>query len=655
MTERTNARPTAVWSAADSLRRIATVDRHGPRLGSVPVLSPELPADAVRLDRERAAGRVRGPWHGVPYTIKDSFAARGLPVAAGSPAFAQLVADRDAVVVARLRAAGALLVGRTAMPPMAIGGGQAGLYGRVRSPYNPEYLAAAWHSGSSIGSAVSVAAGIAEFGIGEETVSSGRSPASNNGLVAYTPSWGVVPSAGNWPLHPYRDVVVPHTRTVADQRRLLSVLAGPDDRDVWQRQRALDMSTAHRVAAALRDGTGERVSLAGRRLGVPRLYVGEPYADVVPVALRPSIAELWSATCTALTEAGAELVAVDFPLVEAYEGRSARHRDLTAAGYLPAEWTAFELGPLMTWAWQSFLDDYTDSGLRLADISPYAVRPDPPFAVDAIENGRLHPGRDVFDFAAILRSAPPAPEVVSAQVEQAMTGLAAGRRDRYERWLDELGLDGLVFPANSDIGPYDCDVNPSSARLAWADGAVFSTTNHVLRRFGIPSVTVPMGLTADLGMPVGLTLCGRAYDDVRLLDLAEQIEAVLPPRPAAPLPPTAPLPSTAVTPPAGEVVAAAADPNVGAAADLKVDARVRADGAVDVRIRTGLPSGTTGIVELAGLRLVVPAGDHQLDVVLDRALRAEGAVDVLVVLSVVDTAGQLTGVAFAEAPFTRPL
>jgi amidase len=102
--------------------------------------------------------------------------------------------------------------------------------------------------------------------------------------------------------------------------------------------------------------------------------------------------------------------------------------------------------------------------------------------------------------------------------------------------MRETGLDLLAFPANSDIGPWNADTDPVAARLAWADGCVFSSTNHVVRRVGIPTVTLPMGLMDDTAMPVGLTLAGRARDDVRLLGIAAAVEAVLPPRPEAPLP-----------------------------------------------------------------------------------------------------------------------
>ena len=165
-----------------------------------------------------------GTLDGIPYTAKDSYLAEGLTAAAGSPAFEHLVAQRDAFTIERLRGAGAVLLGLTNMPPMANGGMQRGVYGRAESPYNAEYLTAAFGSGSSNGSGTATAASFAAFGLGEETWSSGRAPASNNALCAYTPSRGVISVRGNWPLVPTMDVVVPHTRTMADLLVVLDVI-----------------------------------------------------------------------------------------------------------------------------------------------------------------------------------------------------------------------------------------------------------------------------------------------------------------------------------------------------------------------------------------------------------------------------------------------
>lgn len=178
---------------------------------------------------------------------------KGLTAAAGSPAFEHLVAQRDAFTIERLRAGGAVLIGLTNMPPMANGGMQRGVYGRAESPYNGDFLTAAFGSGSSNGSGTATAASFAAFGLGEETWSSGRSPASNNALCAYTPSRGVISVRGNWPLVPTMDVVVPHTRSMADMFEVLDVIVADDAEtrgDFWRMQSWVEIPAASTVRPA---------------------------------------------------------------------------------------------------------------------------------------------------------------------------------------------------------------------------------------------------------------------------------------------------------------------------------------------------------------------------------------------------------------------
>lgn len=662
---------TALALAQHALRRTARLDRDGPRLGAIAVLDPRLLERAAASDAARAAASDAGagpcgPLHGIPFTVKDSFAVTGLTVAAGSPAFAHTVARRDAVVVERLFAAGAVLVGTTNMPPMAIGGGQPGLHGRTRSPYSPEWLAAAWHSGSSIGSAVAVAADLCSFGIGEETVSSGRSPASNNALVAYTPSWGVVPSVGNWPLHPYRDVVVPHTRSTADLREVLAVIAGPDARDVWHRQTTVDVSAAEPVAARFREHHRHDTDapLAGLVVGVPTLYVpggpvspGGPEDGPPPIPLRPSIRARWEVVEQALTAAGARIVRVRFPLVEAFEGRGDAPT-VTETGYLAEDWTAFELRELVTASWQRFLDEHATEPVSLAQLAPGSIRPDPPDTLDAVENGRLHPGRDVFDFTAITRDAPLSDEQLAARVGPAIAGLDRARRELFEDWLRREGIDVVAFPANSDIAPYDADVDPEAARAAWADGTVFSTTNHVLRRVGIPSVTIPAGTMADTGMPVGATVCGPAWSDAHLVDVASALEARLAPRTPAPLPGVTVLGavrSPAVTPVRGRD-GRTPEPVV---AELSGTATIDQNGGVTVEVHAsvdGAPDPAWAWVEVGPQSVAVPpvgttAARFRIG---PDARRVHRTTRVLALLTVVGPDGLTVAADAVDLPFRRP-
>lgn len=154
------------------LRRISKYDCRNTLLNSIPILNPNVFEEAAASDARRASGQA-GRLEGIPFTVKDSFKVKGMTVSCGSPAFKNLISNEDAFTVSSIRAAGGVLIGKTNMPSMAYGGMQRGIYGRAESPYNPEFLAAAFASGSSNGSGVSTAASFAAFGMGEETVSSG--------------------------------------------------------------------------------------------------------------------------------------------------------------------------------------------------------------------------------------------------------------------------------------------------------------------------------------------------------------------------------------------------------------------------------------------------------------------------------------------------
>ena len=526
------------------LARIDAYDHHGPRLNALVELNPRARTEAHESDLRRASGSTLGPLDGIPYTAKDSYLAAGMSAAAGSHAFAQLVAQKDAFAVQQLRAGGAILLGLTNMPPMANGGMQRGLYGRAESPYNGEYLTSAFGSGSSNGSGTATAASFAAFGLGEETWSSGRAPATNNALCAYTPSRGVVSVRGNWPLVPTMDVVVPHTRTMADLLELLDVIVADDEEtrgDFWRTQPwvALPAASAVRPASypALLPGdpASAQKALAGKKFGVPRMYVnadpeagtGEPRgiggATGQPIETRESIMELYRAAEADLRAAGAEVVLVDFPAVTNYEGDRPGAPTVHTRGLVSAEFLHREILDLSAWAWDDFLRANGDPALnRLADVDGDLIWVHPEGALPDRADGF---GDDITTYPKFLAANPIDSMLDIPHLEEGVRGLEETRRLDLEDWMDGLGLDAVIFPAVADVGRADMDVNPDSADHGWRNGVWVANGNLVPRHLGIPTVTVPMGTMADIGMPVGLTFAGRAYDDTALLSLAAAFEA----------------------------------------------------------------------------------------------------------------------------------
>jgi amidase len=524
---------TAVGLLDAYLERIAVYDHAGIRLNSVVVMNPQARADAAASDERRASGRIRGPLDGIPYTAKDSYCARGLTVAAGSPAFADLVAQRDAFVIERLRDAGAVLIGLTNMPPMANGGMQRGLYGRAESPYNAAYLTAAFGSGSSNGSGTATAASFCAFGLGEETWSSGRAPASNNALCAYTPSRGVISTRGGWPLVPTMDVVVPHTRTMADMFEVLDVIVADDPEvrgDFWRAQPWIALPRASEV----RWQSHREETLVGRRFGVPRMYINaDPDAGTAATGIggptgqrietRPSVLDLFDAARRDLEAAGAQVVDVDFPVVSNYEGDRQGAPTIFTRGLVSPEFLHRELLDLSAWAWDDFLAANGDPGLnRLTAVDGSRIFPHPDGALPDRYAGF---DDDIASYPAHVRDHPVDTFLEIPYLAEGLRGLEETRRVDLEEWMDGLGLDAVVFPAVADVGPADMDVNESSADLGWRNGVWVANGNLVVRHLGIPTVTVPMGTMADIGMPVGLTFAGRAYDDAALLGIAGAFEA----------------------------------------------------------------------------------------------------------------------------------
>ncbi|PBJ18996.1 Biuret hydrolase [Pseudomonas sp. ACN8] len=533
-------RTTAVELVQAYLSRIDAYD--GPdtptALNAVVVRNPNALEEAQASDARRARGETLGPLDGIPYTAKDSYLIKGLSAASGSPAFKDLVAYRDAFTIERLRGAGAICLGKTNMPPMANGGMQRGVYGRAESPYNADYLTAPFASGSSNGAGTATAASFAAFGLAEETWSSGRGPASNNGLCAYTPSRGVISVRGNWPLTPTMDVVVPYARTMADLLEVLDVVVAEDaDKrgDLWRLQPWVPIPSVASVRpASYLELAARPAALAGKRLGVPRMYInadpdagtseapGIGWATGQRINTRPSVIALWENARKTLEAAGAEVVETDFPLVSNCEGDRPGAPTVFNRGIVSKEFLQHELWDLTVWAFDDFLQANDDPGLnRLADVDGPQIFPHDPGALPDREDG---PAIGMDEYVRMAeRGITPWDQITT--LPDGLRGLEQTRRIDLEEWMDRLGLDAVIFPAVADVGPANADVDPQSADIAWSNGVWVANGNLAIRHLGVPTVTVPMGVMPDIGMPVGLTFAGRAYDDSALLRLASAFEA----------------------------------------------------------------------------------------------------------------------------------
>jgi amidase len=507
-----------------SLLRIAKYDRRSILLNSVPIINKDVFAAAQASDQRRASGKSLGPLDGIPCTVKDSYKMAGMTVAAGSPAFEHLLANEDAFTVSKIKEAGGVILGRTNMPPMAAGGMQRGVYGRAESPYNADYLTAAFASGSSNGSATATAASFGVFGMGEETISSGRSPASNNGLVAYTPSRGILSIRGNWPLFPTCDTVVPHTRTMADMFTLLDVIAVKDEQtacDFWREQPFVQLPEVHTVRPASYQDLADIKSLANKRIAVPKMYIGGKDSDLRArnVQTRQSVIDLWNNARKAIESLGATVVEVDFPVVNKFDAT-----DMVDETSAPPHHNEVDMSQLMAYAWDDFLAANGDAKVAtsLSQVDSSTIFPRPPGALlDRYDQqDPLVRHKDVV--AHITSDRPRTYDMPG--LGQALQNLEARRKTDYEDWLAAEGIDAVVWPCNADVGKSDADTNEESAVQAWRNGTLYSNGNCAIRQLGIPTVSVPMGIMTDTKMPVNLTFAGKAYDDSALFKYAFAFE-----------------------------------------------------------------------------------------------------------------------------------
>ena len=219
----------AVELAEAYLRRLETI---GPELGAIVTVTRELALDQAKAaDAEIAAGRIRGPLHGIPYGAKDLLATKGIPTTWGAEPYRGQVFDYDATAIERLRAAGAVLLGKLAMVELAGGMGynnpDASFTGPGRTPWNREH----WSGGSSSGSGAATAAGLVGFAIGSETSGSILTPATFCGLSGLRPTYGLVSRHGAMALCWTLDKLGPMCRTADDCGLVLEAIAGPDPQD----------------------------------------------------------------------------------------------------------------------------------------------------------------------------------------------------------------------------------------------------------------------------------------------------------------------------------------------------------------------------------------------------------------------------------------
>ena len=456
------------------LTRIGEIDGRGPALRSVLETNPDALAIADRLDRERREGRLRGPLHGVPVLVKDNIdTADRMTTTAGSLALAGWIPAEDSAVAARLREAGALLLGKANLSEWAnfrstrSSSGWSGRGGQCRNPYvldrNP--------CGSSSGSGAAVSANLAAVAIGTETDGSIVCPSSANGIVGIKPTVGLVSRAGIVPISHTQDTAGPMARTVRDAAVVLGVLAGADPRDPASADsglRGLDDYTSFLDPAGLRDA----------RIGVARHFLG----------FHDGVDSLVDAAIEAMRAVGA--VVVD--PVELGTGPA-------RAGLQMAE------AEVLFYEFKAGLNAYLAARGPGAEVRSLAE-------LIAFNERNAETEMPYFGQERLVAAEAKGPLSEPGYLAALAAARRLSRAEGIDRTMDEHRLDAIVGPTGGPAWVTD---------LVNGDHFGGSSSGYPAVA-GYPNVTVPAG--AVHGLPVGVSFFGRAWSEPTLIRIAYAFE-----------------------------------------------------------------------------------------------------------------------------------
>jgi len=450
------------------LQRIDEIDKQGPALGSVIEVNPDALSIAEGLDKERQAGHVRGPLHGIPILIKDNIdTADRMQTTAGSLALLGSKPARDSFMAQKLREAGAVILGKTNLSEWAnirsshATSGWSGRGGLTKNAYaldrNP--------CGSSSGSGAAVAASLCAAAVGTETDGSVVCPSSANGIAGIKPTLGLLSRSGIIPIAHSQDTAGPMARTVRDTAILLSALAGVDPRD----------SATAESQGKVTDYTKslDPNGLRGARIGVARKYFG--FSDAVDALLNNLIAEMKSA--------GAEMI---------------DPADLPTHGKFDSSEFSVLLYELK------------------ADLNAYlAGRPGAPASLkDIIDFNDRNKDKEMpfFGQDLFIKAEAKGPLTSKEYLDALETNHRLSRKEGIDAVMDQFKLDALMAPTGCPAWITDL-VNGDHAPGGSSNAAAVA---------GYPDITVPAGFI--FGLPVGVSFFGRAWSEATLFKIAYGFE-----------------------------------------------------------------------------------------------------------------------------------
>ena len=451
------------------LDRIESIDKNGSQLNAVLTINPDAISIAKALDLELKQGKWRGPLHGVPVLLKDNINTNDkMPTTAGSRALANSFPLEDSFIVKKLRAAGAVIIGKTNLSEWAnfraypSSSGWSGLGGQTKNAYDGERNPC----GSSSGSAVAVAANLAVFAIGTETNGSIVCPSHANGIVGLKPTVGLISRTGIIPISFTQDTAGPMARSVKDAAIILGWLTGVDPDD---------SKTAASVKYLQTDYAGslDKESLKGKRIGVFTGVKGKSTA----------VDALFQKAVSAIEAQGATIVEVSEISPEITNGQSFT---------------------VLLYEFKHGLNDYFKS------LGPNA-------SIKTLEeliafNKKDAEGLKQFN-QLLLELAQQKTDLNSAEYKTALAGmLANSQANGIDKVMNDNQLDAIVAPTGTPAWLTDWEKG---------DQFVFGTSGPAAHA-GYPNLTIPMGYVD--GLPVGISFIGRAWSEALLLNLGYSFE-----------------------------------------------------------------------------------------------------------------------------------
>jgi amidase len=448
------------------IRRIITYDKNGPAINAIVTINPEATKDADELDRRFAQSGLTGPLHCVPTIVKDNFETKGLQTTDGALAFAGYQPKEDATQVARVKAAGAIVLAKSNMAEWAFSPVETVssiLPGYTKNPYALDRVTA----GSSGGTAAAIAASFGLVGFGSDTGDSIRGPASHQSLAGIRSTMGLTSRAGVFPLNMRADVAGPIARTMEDAVKVFQVIVGYDPRDP---------ATAAAKGRAIPD-----YSRSLDRNGLKGAVIGVLHAAYERSSTDPEIVRIFMAALDDMRRLGATVV--DPAKVE---GLDAVKRP---TGNGPCMGFKYDLN--------HFLAD------RKGDV--------PVVDLTAIlKSGKFHPSVQK-RLEDAEKGAENGPESASCQADSVYRQQFG---EAVVKTMDQLKLDAFVYPTWSNPPRLIGDLNTP----AGDNSQIYSPTS------GFPAINVPMGYSRGGTLPVGITFYGRAWSESRLIELAYAYE-----------------------------------------------------------------------------------------------------------------------------------